>query len=252
MFFLLSKFLGFATQPFTWIIVCFLLSFWLKNKRVKRRFFQLGLVLFFTFSNAFILDEANRVWEIPYQLTDKKLPACGVILGGMSSYDSHHELIQFKEGSDRLWQGVKLLKCDRLEKLIVSGGAGSVNHQELKEADHIEAYLQDIDLADSTFYFENQSKNTHENAMNTKKLFEQHQWSLHITLITSSSHMRRAKQCFEKQGFIVTPYVTNRISGPRKFELDHLLLPNVGTLNAWNKLIHEIIGLWSYQLMGYC
>lgn len=252
MFFIFSKILGFATQPFTWIVILFALSFCYKNTLVKKRFHRLSVILFFVFSNAFILDEVNRAWEIPYQLTQEKIPANGVVLGGMSSYDAINKLIQFREGSDRLWQGVKLLKCDRLEKLIVSGGAGSILHQELKEADHIEAYLQDIDLADSTYFFENQSKNTHENAVNTKKLFEQHQWPLKITLITSSSHMRRAKRCFEKQGFTVVSYVTNRISGPRKFELDHLFLPNVGTLYAWNELIHEIMGLLSYKMMGYC
>lgn len=250
MFFFLSKILGFFTQPFTWIVGCFIVSLLFnKLKRIAKR---AGIILFLIFTNAFILDEVNRIWEFSLPNSVENLPKTGVVLGGMTSFDVSNNVIQFHAGSDRLWQGVKLLRCDKLQKLVISGGAGSVLHQDLKEADHIKAYLQDIDIADSTFYFENQSKNTYENAINTKTLFEQNRWPLHITLITSSSHMRRAKACFEKQGFTVFAYVTNRNSGPRKFEFDHVILPSVEALAGWNGQIHEIIGYITYQLLGYC
>jgi uncharacterized SAM-binding protein YcdF (DUF218 family) len=252
MFFILSKILGFATQPFIWIVACFVLYLFFKKPKLKRLSKRLGIILFLVFANAFILDEVNRLWEISFSNNLTNMPNTGVILGGMTSYDITNNHIQFHAGSDRLWQGVKLLKCDKLNKVVITGGAGSILHQDLKEADHIAAYLMDVDLADSGFYFENQSKNTFENAINTKAIFEANNWPLRITLITSSSHMRRAQACFEKQGFEVFPYVTNRIGGPRKFEFDHLLIPSVATLNGWNGLIHEIIGYVTYQLLGYC
>ena len=204
------------------------------------------------FSNCFILDECNRLWEIPFQEPGNKEHIYGVVLGGMSSYDPSNSIVQFHAGSDRLWQTLKLYKCGRIDTVVISGGAGSILHQDLKEADHIESYLMDIDFPLHAFHFENESKNTHENAVNTAQLFEQKGWKKNIVLISSSLHMRRAKACFEKQGFSVFPYVTNRKSGPRKFEFDHLFIPNIEALHGWNSLIHEVVGLLVYQIQGYC
>jgi len=58
--------------------------------------------------------------------------------------------------------------------------------------------------------------------------------------------------CFKKEGIQVTPYSTDRYSGPIKFELDYLLFPSASTLFNWEKLIHEWVGVISYKLVGYC
>jgi hypothetical protein len=50
---------------------------------------------------------------------------------------------------------------------------------------------------------------------------------------------------------VVDPYSTDRYAGPRKFEFDHLFIPNISALNDWNNLIHEMIGFITYKISGY-
>ena len=70
-------------------------------------------------------------------------------------------------------------------------------------------------------------------------------------LITSALHMRRSLACFEKQGVTCTPYVTNRLSGPRKFNLSHLLIPKAKSFDAWKAFLHELLGFVIYSFSGY-
>ena len=54
--------------------------------------------------------------------------------------------------------------------------------------------------------------------------------------------MRRAKDCFKKEGITVTPYSTDKYAGKRRYDFQHLFIPNVGSFVCWEKLIHEIVG----------
>ena len=57
---------------------------------------------------------------------------------------------------------------------------------------------------------------------------------------------------FKKAGYKnITPYITNRSSGLRRFTFDHLFIPNPGALFALEHLIHEWMGYLTYQLKGY-
>ena len=118
---------------------------------------------------------------------------------------------------------------------------------ENKEARFVKEFLQDINYDKTVVLTETESKNTHENAMYTGQMGI----SKRILLITSESHMRRAKACFEKEGFEVVTYTTDRHVGKRKFHFEHLILPNFGVLGAWTGLAHEIIGYISYSIAGY-
>jgi uncharacterized SAM-binding protein YcdF (DUF218 family) len=70
-------------------------------------------------------------------------------------------------------------------------------------------------------------------------------------LITSAFHMRRSLGCFEKVGFNVAPYSTDRYSGERKYIFDHLFIPSASVLEEWNLIIHEWIGYMTYYFSGY-
>lgn len=71
-------------------------------------------------------------------------------------------------------------------------------------------------------------------------------------LVTSGYHMPRSMAVFKKVGYKnLTPYITNRVSGKRRFTFDHLLIPNVDALFSLNFLIHEWVGFVVYKLKGY-
>ena len=107
MFFVLSKILAFLTKPSTWILIVLCLAVF--NKRTRRKFLLLGLLMFFVFTNGFIHYEISRLWEIPpigYEKLEKKYDVA-VVLGGISDFDGNYNMLEFNESSDRIIHVIK-------------------------------------------------------------------------------------------------------------------------------------------------
>jgi uncharacterized SAM-binding protein YcdF (DUF218 family) len=253
MFFILSKLLSFLFSPLPWILIIGLIAWFSRNKKRKNILLGCSMVMLYLFSNAYLLDETMRMWEVKAVPTENmKNYKVGIVLGGMSSYDKKLKRINFYQGVDRLLQAVELYERGCIKKIFISGGSGSMLHKDERESIPLKSYLVSIHIPEEDILIESESKNTYENAVYTsealKKLYPKDEPFL---LITSGFHMRRALLCFQKEGLTVTPYSTDRYSGKRKFELDHLLVPNTNTLNTWNILFHEWLGMISYKLSGY-
>ena len=257
MFFILSKVLNFLTQPLFYICLAFLLSFFFRKEHFKKKARVWGVVMLFFFSNSFIVDEVYRWWEIPATSIDHlEYYDCAIVLGGMTGrYDAKNDKVNFHGGIDRLLQSLLLQKSFKVDKLLLSSGSGYLMYPEEKEALMIEKYLNQIDYDLSDFWVESESRNTYENTqMSIDLLKTKYGESFNekkYLIITSGYHMRRAMACFEKQGLKVDVYTTNMKSGPRKFNIEHLLMPSVGAMGRWNALGHELIGYITYKVMGY-
>ncbi len=252
MFFLFSKLLQFVITPLLWIVVLLFFSLLTKDDKFKKKCLRLAFGLLLFFSNAFIFDECARAWEIPatpYKSL-KKYDA-GIVLGGMMRYDKKFDRLQFYRGADRLLQAIELYKRGIIKKIIFSGGSGSVLHPENKEGFLVERYLLTLGVPKKDFLIENESKNTHENATFTKALLDKENLKGNFLLITSAFHMRRSIDCFKKAGLVAEPYSTDRYAGPRSFEFDHLLIPDVSAIYDFSNLVHEIVGFITYKIVGY-
>jgi uncharacterized SAM-binding protein YcdF (DUF218 family) len=252
MFFLLSKLLAFLIMPLTWVFILLIWSWRAKDEIKKRKLRIAAVVTLLVFSNRFIFDRTMHAWEVSAikEPAPKSYDAI-IVLGGMSAYDYQFERIQFARGADRLWQAISLWKKGVAPKIVFTGGSGSLLHADHLESDRIKTYLHDIGIPDSVMIYENQSRNTHENATMTKPLLKKFAPGGKYLLITSGFHMRRSLGCFTKEGISVTPYSTDRYSGPLKFEFDYAFLPDAGTLTDWNVLFHEWFGCISYKFSGY-
>lgn len=253
MFFFLSKILAFIITPLVWVIGLFLYSFFTKNEKRKKKCFGAALIVLLFFSNSFILDEAMRLWEvkaIPY--SDIKQPYDAVIvMGGVLSYDEELDRLQFVRSGDRLMQAIELYKKGLVKKIVFTGGSGSIAHADIREGPLVRRYLLTIGIPDSCLVIESESRNTRENAVNTKAILNKSMPGGKFLLATSAFHMRRSLGCFKKVGIVAHPYSTDRYSGPRKWEPDHLLVPNVETMAGWNVLLHELVGCIIYKMSGY-
>jgi hypothetical protein len=134
-------------------------------------------------------------------------------------------------------------------KLVFSGGSGLLKPEAtLKDAEVARQSLESIGVPVDKMIFEDESRNTHENAeFSAKKLqpTPQQNW----LLVTSAFHMPRAIGCFKKAGFNVYPatvgYMTDghydlRLSFDMSFKMYKLFYA-----------VHEYYGLVAYWLMGY-
>ena len=63
--------------------------------------------------------------------------------------------------------------------------------------------------------------------------------------------MPRAKRCFNKVELKTTPFSVDQQSGPRKYNPEHLFIPNIESLKSWNVLMKEWTGFITYKLLRY-
>ena len=247
-FFIFSKILSFAVDPFFWIIILLLLALLAKKKYRRPQYLVLALILTFVFSSSPIYKITFDYWKIKQDITYQKFDA-GILLGGMISLSSSDENILFNEYNDRLLNTLELFHKGIIKKIIITGASGSLS-SDLKEADIIKSFLIRIGVPREKIIVENQSKNTHENAIYTEltcKELEMDKYS--FLLITSDYHMRRSLSCFKKTGLNITPFVKE--SDEFHFDLEYLIVPQTNVLFKWKVLFHEIVGYFMYKLMGY-
>jgi uncharacterized SAM-binding protein YcdF (DUF218 family) len=251
-FFLLSKLLTFIITPIVWIIGLFFIAIYSKNEKRRRRSFLWALGLLIFFSNGFIFDEFSRAWEVPVtKYEDLQVYDMAIVLGGMSVYDEANERAQFYRGVDRLMQTIELYKLGMVKKILLTGGSGRILRPEMKEGIYLKRYILFMGVKEEDLILESQSQNTHENALFTKNILDERKFKGRLLLVTSAFHMRRALGCFETVGLEVEPYSTDRFAGPRKFEFDHLFIPNASVFSDWAQLIHEWVGALTYKVIGY-
>ncbi len=254
MFFFFSKILTFLLSPLVWFFILILWSLKTKIDKRKRRLQITAIAILYIFSNPFIIDEMARSLEPvtpDYYLMSSKYDVA-IVLGGIGRVDERQKRFDFLFSGDRLFQTIELYHLGRVKKILFSGGSGSLTFPDHKEGIYIKKYLNNIHIADSNLIIESESRNTYENAVFSKKILDSSKFNGSVLLVTSAYHMPRAIACFKKAGFKnITPYLTNRLSGVRRYELDHLFVPNFESLYNFNFIIHEWLGWIVYKMKGY-
>ena len=254
MFFYLSKLIAFLFSPLFWVFILFLYSYRTKIEGRSKKLRIAALILLYVCSNPFVVDECFRAWEPvtpDYDLMSDTYEGA-IVLGGIGDIDMRLQKLNFGCSGDRLFQTLALYHKGRTKRIIFTGGSGSIEFPEKREAIYVQKYLRSLHIPDSAMVMESNSKNTYENAVFTKKLMDSLQLKGNFLLVTSGYHMPRAMAVFKKAGYTnLTPYITNRLSGARRFTPDHLLIPNPGALFCLEFLIHEWVGYITYKLKGY-
>lgn len=252
MFFIFSKILHFLISPITWVFILLLLSFFFRTPKKKKRFLLSAILVFYFFSNSFILEEAFRA----YEERDQQFEAIeqhdiAIVLGGFTTYDAESDLEQFHLSVDRFLHGLQLYKAGKVKKIMLVGGSGSIAKPDEKEGPILQEFLVKMGIPKSDIIVESASKNTRENAVNSIAIITKDYPNSSCVLVTSGYHMPRAKRCFEKLDFAVTPFSVDHYAGERKYLFDHLFIPNTFAMVKWDMLLHEWFGFLSYKMAGY-
>ena len=249
MFFIISKLTTYLLSPLIWSIALFIIYFFKK----KRIFVISGMIVLLVFGNSFLFKLVINQWETPLKeiplINDTTLSV--VLLGGYSSYNEETNRIRFFQSSDRLMQSLLTIQKNNLKTLVLSGGTSNLIEKERPEASIIKEFLYDIKLDNFQILADSISRNTHESAVETNKLYHLFQLKKEIYLVTSAWHMRRAAACFEKEGFIVHPVFSDPLRSIEKYSFNDYIIPNASTLGSWSLLIKEWIGLIVYKIKGY-
>lgn len=254
MFFALSKTLNYLVLPLTLVIFVLLAAMVLRKGRWKTPLLWTGLGMLLFFSNEFIANEFMQAWEIDavayHHLRPHRL---GIVLTGATIPKLEpDDRIYFQRGADRVVHTVQLFKKGLIEKILISGGSGRLIDIGEREADKFRDAMVLMGIPDSVILIENETRNTHESAVEVRKMLE----SLHYRdedclLITSAFHMRRSLACYRKVGLQLKPFTTDFYSHRTVYHFDTLFIPKIEAIMIWHKLFKEWAGFAAYRMAGY-
>jgi uncharacterized SAM-binding protein YcdF (DUF218 family) len=251
MFFFLSKLLYFFISPFNWLLVFALITFFTKDQQRKRRRIIFCISWFLLFSNPYIIHKLSLNWQAKQKvLTTGEQYEAGILLAGFVSFEFKSKQGFYGGAADRFIQAVRLYKLGHIKKILISGGSGSVLRQEYKEADFVKDQLQQMGVAKEDILSENQSRNTYENAVYSKKLLDSLQLKGPYLLITSAMHMKRSQQVFTKVGLNTVAYPCNftSMNNPQLFW--EAITPSHRAFEGWDHYLKEVVGLLVYKMTG--
>ena len=249
MFFVLSKLLLFIINPASWIlIILFLAIFIIKNPKLKKRLYIVVVLIFLLFSNRFIYNKLVMAWQ-PKPANLSQHYEAGIVLGGFTNFDKHNN--GFLNGSsDRFIETEKLYHQGIIKKIIVSGGNGSLDQSKPKEAGFVREQFIEQGISANDIYFENESRNTFENAKNCKLILDSMHLQSPVVLITSAMHMPRALAIFKKTGYEIIAYPSNFEEIEITFSIEDYFIPDLFTLTQWQKFLKEIVGIIIFKITG--
>ena len=260
-FFILSKTVQFCIEPLNWVIFFIffgLLFLGLRKPHLCKRFLVLALldlliVGWLPTSEIFLRPLENAISKIDIgKLSADEIGGIiilgGAIEGGEIAVDRGE--ISIYSSAERVTKAFELIRKYPDVPFIFTGFSGRITPRGVSEADAFKQLIQEQGLAGRDGYYENQSRNTYENVILIKPMIaeiEKGRPAKPWLLVTSASHMYRSVQIFQKQGLNVIPipvdYQTANSLQWTAFDL-------VDGAQNWNKLAHEIIGLFAYWITG--
>ncbi|TZF84722.1 YdcF family protein [Pedobacter sp. BS3] len=251
--FALGKLFLIFLNPVLWIVAVLLYGLFTKPARRKKNCYTAGILMLLFFSNPFIIDRLTVAYqEKKYTPAKNEVYSAGILLGGFSGFNEGDGEVYFNAAADRFIQAAELYRTGHIRKIIVASGNGNVFlDKAFREADFVTEQLQNLCIPAADILADRDSRNTVENAVNTKKLID----SLHLQppylLITSALHIPRALRTFRKAGLDVKPFPAAFTAKPsNSFFPDDVLIPSADALAAWKGYLREVCGNILYRILG--
>lgn len=250
--FVLLKLLLFFFRPVVWIVLLFAYALLTKHAIRKRFAFRLAFALLLFFTNPFISNTLISLYETkPAQFSPAQRFNAGILLGGMVAYNATEDRGYFNGAADRFIQTALLYKQGRIGNVIVAAGNGYLTGNSFSEALFIKARLVELGVPAEKIYTDSESRNTLQNAQNSKHITDSASLGPPYLLISSALHLPRAARVFRKAGINPVLYPCNFLAkDTRDNFLEDYLLPSALALSRWDNFIKELLGILTYSVTG--
>mgnify|MGYP001263960147 CR=1 FL=1 len=158
--------------------------------------------------------------------------------------------IESEIGGNRVVHAYRLYRAGKAELIVISGGNVFPQENLQGEAFYTAALLQDWGVPQNAILIEDKSRNTYENALNTKNLLNSRDIDT-VLLVTSAFHMSRALATFKTAGLNAIPSPTGYsvVGYSRPKILDWI--PSLQNLGRMQAVIREKLGILVYRFRGW-
>ncbi len=257
MFFTLSKLFWLVFSPLNFLMILFvfgILTAIFFSNRAGSWFVLSGTVLFiilgvFPVGHNSVASLENR-YPVPQKTYFSKTIDGIIVLGGgiNTELSGHYDYPVMGNSASRLTEFLRLARAYPDARMVYAGGSGDMFNQDIKGADVAEKLFRNLGFDTGRMIFDNQSRNTYENALYAKSQVNPEAGENWI-LITSSYHMPRAVAVFCAVGWPVTAYPADHetMGDIRLFPGDFDVERNFELLSTGLK---EWIGLAAYYFFG--
>ena len=171
-----------------------------------------------------------------------------VVLGGEIDTDvsNERETVALTDAAERLTKTAELSRLFPEARILLSGGINDLlAAHEKTEASLARDLLVRIDVSEARIELEERSRNTCENAVESKAIANPQPGETWL-LVTSAFHMPRAVACFRAAGFPVVPYPVDYLARPSALRGP---TPTIAAgLYLTDIAAHEWLGLLAYHL----
>jgi uncharacterized SAM-binding protein YcdF (DUF218 family) len=267
MFFFLSKFLPNLVFPLGLACVLLVLALLVRRRpRWQTGLIALALALLWLGGNRIVNMALLRSLEWQYlsgTTPGHSEPQADVIVvlgGGERSKAFPRPTSELNEAGDRLLYAAQLYRQGAAPFILVSGGqAPWVSASSVPGAESMAEILGLMGVPDEALWLESGSRNTYENALETKAILESRGID-NVLLVTSAMHMPRAYAVFAKTGLGVTPAPTDFLMTQEDWEYYTQpnvviqlfnLLPTANSLAVTTRVLKEYVGIVVYSLRGW-
>lgn len=250
-----AKLLDFAAQPLVWVMLL-LVGAWVgtyRNLRTTRVVLTATIALVLALGWQPLPEALLR--QLEGQYTEQSPEAATdafagvIVLGGATSaayLAAEHAQPLLNDAAERMTTAVALHRRNPKLHIIFTGGEGRLLTSGPSEAQRARHFFSTMGLPIETMVWEDQSRNTFENAVLTAQLphmDKQRPW----LLLTSAWHMPRSMGVFQAQGWNVTAYPVDFRSASTTPWTAYSLLEG---MTLWQLALHEYMGIASYRLLG--
>jgi uncharacterized SAM-binding protein YcdF (DUF218 family) len=262
MFLFLSKLLPLFLYPLglACLLCCAAMVLMWKRSRWAPVPVALALVVLLLASNGWVATSLVRSLEWQY-IPQAELPVSDAIVvlgGGTKPAFPPRPTVDLSEAGDRVLYGAQLYRQGKAPLAIVSGGRIDWRGGGTPESKDMAAILSTLGVPKSAIIQDPNSFNTHDNAVNVRKILDAKQLR-RVLLVTSAMHMPRSLAIFRRQGIEAIPAPTDflvtqpdaRESGSSTQAILLNLLPDSGRLDKTTQALKEYIGTVIYRLRGW-
>lgn len=252
-FILLSKTLDVLLSPLGWVFVLGASAALLGRRWPRSRpwLFGTAFVVLYLASAPFVAGPLMRAVESSAVTTDAPGSHYDavIVLGGLldSELSAGSGQREFTHAVERLIQAHAVFREGRAERILLSGGNTFPKEGVPPESTFLASQLEAWGVPAEAIVIEDRSRNTRENATESRDLIDKHGWK-HLLLITSAAHLPRAEACFRAVGLNVSTLAVDRRAASRT---DWSLLPRASSLLMTSDAVREVAGRWIYRVRGY-